>query len=299
MRKTLLLLLLFCFQFSYAQKIDQEISLNFTNKELPEILKEMESITNFKFFFEEDWFGLNKYSGEYSNEKLTIVLEDILKETNINYYIKGERIIITRGSLIYDRLPKGFLEIQEEREIVQENQSADPVFYNENEEQAEVVETVLIGKENRQSNRSTYRLSGRVVSEKGDPISGLNILIPNQNKGTVTDINGNFEIRLSKGINILETQALGVDKVKKRLIVYNDGVLNLQLKESFEELSEVLVEANARDNVRTALTGVEKINVAEIKNIPLVLGERDILKVATTLPGITTAGEAASGYNVT
>ena len=86
MRKTLLLLLLFYFQFSYAQKIDQEISLNFTNKELPEILKEMESITNFKFFFEEDWFGLNKYSGEYSNEKLTIVLEDILKETNINYY---------------------------------------------------------------------------------------------------------------------------------------------------------------------------------------------------------------------
>ncbi|WP_339649122.1 carboxypeptidase-like regulatory domain-containing protein [uncultured Salegentibacter sp.] len=298
MRKTLLLLLLFYFQFSYAQKTDQEISLNFTNKELPEILKEMESITNFKFFFEEDWFGLNKYSGEYSNEKLTIVLEDILKETNINYYIKGERIILTRGSLIYDRLPKGFLEIQEEREIVQENQSADPVFYNENEEQAEVVETVLIGKENRQSNRSTYRLSGRVVSEKGDPISGLNILIPNQNKGTVTDINGNFEIRLPKGINILETQALGVDKVKKRLIVYNDGVLNLQLKESFEELSEVLVEANARDNVRTALTGVEKINVAEIKNIPLVLGERDILKVATTLPGITTAGEAASGYNV-
>ena len=298
MRKTLLLLLLFYFQFSYAQKTDQEISLNFTNKELPEILKEMESITNFKFFFEEDWFGLNKYSGEYSNEKLTIVLEDILKETNINYYIKGERIILTRGSLIYDRLPKGFLEIQEEREIVQENQSADPVFYNENEEQAEVVETVLIGKENRQSNRSTYRLSGRVVSEKGDPISGLNILIPNQNKGTVTDINGNFEIRLPKGINILETQALGVDKVKKRLIVYNDGVLNLQLKESFEELSEVLVEANARDNVRTALTGVEKINVAEIKNIPLVLGERYILKVATTLPGITTAGEAASGYNV-
>ncbi|MBO2545178.1 TonB-dependent receptor [Salegentibacter sp. BDJ18] len=298
MRKTLLLLLLFCFQFSYAQKTDQEISLNFTNKELPEILKEMESITNFKFFFEEDWFGLNKYSGEYSNEKLTIVLEDILKETNINYYIKGERIILTRGSLIYDRLPKGFLEIQEEREIVQENQSNDPVFYNENEEQAEVVETVLIGKENRQSNRSTYRLSGRVVSEKGDPISGLNILIPNQNKGTVTDINGNFEIRLPKGINILETQALGVDKVKKRLIVYNDGVLNLQLNESFEELSEVLVEANARDNVRTALTGVDKINVAEIKNIPLVLGERDILKVATTLPGITTAGEAASGYNV-
>ena len=299
MRKYLLLFLLIYFPFTYAQTADPEISISFENKELPDILAEIEAKTDYQFFFDEDWFGLTKFSGEYSQTKFTEVLEDLLEETNINYYVKGQRIILTRGSVIYDRLPEGFLETKEETAIAEEeNQSADPVFYNDNEEQAEVVETVLIGKENRRSNRSTYKLSGRVISEKGEPISGLNILIPNQDKGTVTDINGNYEIRLPKGINIFETQALGVDKVKKRLVVYNDGVLNLQLKESFEELGEVLVEANARDNVRTALTGVERIDVAEIKNIPLVLGERDILKVATTLPGISTAGEGASGYNV-
>ncbi|MBQ0740384.1 TonB-dependent receptor, partial [Aquimarina celericrescens] len=86
--------------------------------------------------------------------------------------------------------------------------------------------------------------------------------------------------------------------MRRRLVVYSDGVLNFQLEKNFEELGEVLIEANARDNVKSALTGVEKINVSEIKTIPLVLGERDILKVATTLPGITTAGEGASGYNV-
>lgn len=299
MRKYLLLFLLIYCPFTYAQTADPEISISFENKELPDILAEIEAKTDYQFFFDEDWFGLTKFSGEYSQTKVTEVLEGLLEETNINYFVKGKRIILTRGSIIYDRLPEGFLETREENVIAEEeNQSADPVFYNDNEEQAEVVETVLIGKENRQSSRSTYKLSGRVVSEKGEPISGLNILIPNQDKGTVTDINGNYEIRLPKGINIFETQALGIDKVKKRLIVYNDGVLNLQLKESYEELGEVLVEANARDNVRTALTGVERINVAEIKNIPLVLGERDILKVATTLPGISTAGEGASGYNV-
>lgn len=299
MRKYLLLFLLIYCPFTYAQTADPEISISFENKELPDILAEIEAKTDYQFFFDEDWFGLTKFSGEYSQTKVTEVLEGLLEETNINYFVKGKRIILTRGSIIYDRLPEGFLETQEENTIAEEeNQNADPVFYNDNEEQAEVVETVLIGKENRQSNRSTYKLSGRVVSEKGEPISGLNILIPNQDKGTVTDINGNYEIRLPKGINIFETQALGIDKVKKRLIVYNDGVLNLQLKESYEELGEVLVEANARDNVRTALTGVERIDVAEIKNIPLVLGERDILKVATTLPGISTAGEGASGYNV-
>ncbi|MDX1427078.1 MAG: TonB-dependent receptor [Salegentibacter mishustinae] len=299
MRKYLLLFLLIYFPFTYAQTADPEISISFQNKELPDILVEIEAKTDYQFFFDEDWFGLAKFSGEYSQTRVTEVLEDLLEETNINYFVKGQRIILTRGSIIYDRLPEGFLKIQEETVVAEEeNQSADPVFYNDNKEQAEVVETVLIGKENRQSNRSTYKLSGRVVSDKGEPISGLNILIPNQDKGTVTDINGNYEIRLPKGINIFETQALGVDKVKKRLVVYNDGVLNLELKESFEELGEVLVEANARDNVRTALTGVERIDVAEIKNIPLVLGERDILKVATTLPGISTAGEGASGYNV-
>jgi len=299
MRKYLLLFLLIYFPFTYAQTADPEISLNFENKELPDILAEIEAKTDYQFFFDEDWFGLSKFSGDYSQTKVTEVLEAVLEETNINYFIKGSRIILTRGSIIYDRLPAGFLETQEELAVANEdNESADPVFYNDNEEQSQVVETVLIGKENRQSNRSTFTLSGRVISEKGEPISGLNIVIPNQNKGTVTDFNGNYEIRLPKGINILETQALGVDKVKKRLVVYNDGVLNLQLKESFEELGEVLVEANARDNVRTALTGVERIDVAEIKNIPLVLGERDILKVATTLPGISTAGEGASGYNV-
>ncbi|WP_026836906.1 carboxypeptidase-like regulatory domain-containing protein [Gillisia sp. JM1] len=298
MRKYLLLILLISFPFAYAQTSVPEISLSFKNKELPEILTEIETKTEYQFFFEENWFGSKKFSGEYSQTKLTEILESILEKTNINYFIKGERIILTRGSIIYDRLPEGFLETPKETKVVGETQNTDPLFYNDNKEQAELVETVLIGKEDRQSSRSSYRLSGRVISEKGEPISGLNILVADQNIGTVTDINGNYEIRLPKGINILETQALGVDKVKKRLIVYNDGVLNLQLEESFEELGEVLVASNARENVRSALTGVERINVANIKNIPLVLGERDILKVATTLPGITTAGEAASGYNV-
>lgn len=298
MRKYLLVILLMYYPFLYAQTEEQKISLSFENKNFTEIFIEIEAKSNFKFFFDKDWFGSTQFSGTYSETKIADILEDILAQTNINYFIKNDRIILTRGSVIYDRLPEGFFEITNESVVLDEPPSVDPIFYNSNKEQAEVVETVLIGKENIQSNRKSYRIMGTVVSEKGTPISGLNILMPNLNKGTITDSNGNYEIHIPKGINILETQALGIEKVKKRLIVYNDGTLNFQLKESFEELDEVLVEMSARENVRTALTGLERINVADIKNIPLVLGERDILKVATTLPGISTAGEGASGYNV-
>ena len=299
MRTYVLFFLLASFYFTNAQTTNTAISLSFESRQIPEILTEIERKTTYQFFFNEDWFGVSKFSGNYANTKVTEILEDLLKDTNINYFIKDNRIILTRGSVIYNKLPQGFFDMQPKKSIAEEEyKTADPVFYNQNKELAEVIETVLIGKENRQSGKNSYKLKGRIISKKGNPISGLNILIPNQNKGTITDIDGNYEIWLPKGVNIFETQALGVEKVKKRLVVYNDGVLNLELEESFEELGEVLVEANARDNIRTALTGVEKIDVAQIKNIPLVLGERDILKVATTLPGISTAGEGASGYNV-
>jgi len=73
---------------------------------------------------------------------------------------------------------------------------------------------------------------------------------------------------------------------------------NFQLNEGIEELDEVVVQGNRDRNVEEALTGVTLIDVEKIKNIPLVLGEQDILKVAIALPGISTAGEGASGYNV-
>ncbi len=299
MRNFYLLIFLFCFSFTYSQTQDPEISISFNNEELPAILTSIEAKTAFIFFFDKEWFGSVKFSGNYSDIKVTEILKELLKETNLNFYIKGQRIILTQGSVIYDRLPENFLETTEEIIVnSEEENNANPIFYADNKEDSQVVETFLIGKEDKRSNQVSYRLSGKVISEKGTPISGLNILISNQNKGTITDINGNYEITLTKGINILETQSLGVNKVKKRLIVYGDGILNLTLKESFEELDEVLVETKALGNVRTALTGLERIDVANIKNIPLVLGERDILKVATTLPGITTAGEGASGYNV-
>ncbi|MDT0678756.1 TonB-dependent receptor plug domain-containing protein, partial [Autumnicola musiva] len=81
-------------------------------------------------------------------------------------------------------------------------------------------------------------------------------------------------------------------------LVYGDGKLNLELRENMEMLGDVLIEANKDENIESAVMGVSSIDPEKIKTIPLVLGERDILKVAATLPGIKTAGEGAMGFNV-
>jgi hypothetical protein len=295
----MLMLSLICSSFIGAQTKDSNISLNFKNQHIREVLVEIEKETGYKFFFEENWLDLNNISGDYSQAKLSNILDDLFKETSINYFIKGDRVILTQGSVIYDKLADGFLDIKKDKSLVEEDQQpTNPIFYVNTTKKTDAVETILIGKEDKKSRQNSYQIKGRVISKQGEPISGLNVIIPGLNSGTVTDIDGNYTIKLKKGVNLIEMQGIGVANLRKRLVVYSDGVLNFELEKSFEQLGEVVIEANARDNIKSALTGVENINVSEIKTIPLVLGERDILKVATTLPGISTAGEAASGYNV-
>ena len=64
------------------------------------------------------------------------------------------------------------------------------------------------------------------------------------------------------------------------------------------ELAEILVVGGRQSAVRNLMMGVEKFKPQLLKNIPMALGEADIMKLVLTLPGVTTVGEASSGYNV-
>src|SRR5690606_25768990 len=156
-----------------------------------------------------------------------------------------------------------------------------------------------VGKGNRTLSKSKYTISGYFKDFKtGNPIENLPVFVINKNINTVTDARGFYTLELPSGQNILETSSLSYGKIQKQVIVYGDGILNFELDESLEQLDEVLIDANKDNNIRSPIAGVTKIDIQGIKNIPLVLGERDILKVATTMPGIKTAGEGALGYNV-
>src|SRR5690606_34085035 len=126
-----------------------------------------------------------------------------------------------------------------------------------------------------------------VEAESNRPLPNLTVMIKDRNIGTVTNEQGYYELLVPIGSHFLETSSLDTKPLQVRLVIYNNGELNLQLEENFEQLGEILLAAKSNQNVRQAITGLEQINVKEIKTIPLVLGERDILKVATTLPGIS------------
>ena len=155
-----------------------------------------------------------------------------------------------------------------------------------------------IGKE-RITDKKFFRLSGRVINKKtGQPIPDLSIVVRRKNIGTVTDATGSYSIELPSGLNEVETSSLGIESMRKNIIIYNDGQLDFELNESIERLEEVVVSAEIDKNVEEAITGTTEISSEETKTVPVVLGERNILKIATTLPGISSAGEGATGFNV-
>jgi len=300
MKNLLLILLFFCFQFIYAQNNNkQNISISFENLNTSNVIKRIEELTEYRFYFVEDWLGDKLISGQYKNVTLKTLLDSIFKNTIINYYISPDsKIILTRSVFIYNSLPDGFFNDSE----VKNSQEDDvkPVLYTgETTSLDSNIETIRIGKESSKSKLKSFTLTGIAKNTSNNsPLPNLAITVQNKNINAVTDNNGFYSIELPLGINIIETKSIGIQDTKKKVIIYNNGTLNFNLQESAELLREVVIEANRDRNVKEAITGIIQIKIETIKNIPLVLGERDILKVATTLPGITTAGEGSTGFNV-
>jgi hypothetical protein len=304
MRKILLFIFLICFQLIEAQNTQDSLSISFENITVKEALLKIEANSTYSFYFIEDWFNNSKISGDYKNLELNAVLSDILQKTDLNFYIVStDRIVLIKNNIIYDDLPSGFFGRKQEVVIVDDEQNEtkrdNPVFYGESVQKQQRIKTVSIGKKIKGDSKSSYTLRGIVTDLKsGKPIPSLALFVNALGKGVVTDDEGYYEISLPPGSHMLETQSFGSEDLLTRVVIYNSGELNLSLNENYEQLGEVYIESNTDANVVEVRGGTETIKFEEIKTIPLVLGERDILKVATTLPGISSAGEGAAGYNV-
>lgn len=300
MKNFFLIILFLGFHCAFAQNGAEKISINFENSNKIDVIKRIEELTNYRFYFLKEWLDTTPISAKYNNVSLSIILDEIFKNTVINYYISPDnKIILTPSILIHDSLPENFFGTTK-TEITLPERKIEPVFLTKrNNVKRTIIETIRIGKENKNSKQKSYTLTGYIKNSiTNKAIPNLVLIVQGKNINTVTDINGFYSIKLSSGVNFIETKSIGIQDSKKKIIIYGNGKYNFKLRESTEVLEEIIIQTDKDLNVKEAVTGMTRIKVEEIKNIPLVLGVRDILKVATTLPGISTAGEGSSGFNV-
>ncbi len=143
-------------------------------------------------------------------------------------------------------------------------------------------------------------LSGTVTETgSGETLIGVNVIIPQLQTGTVTNQYGYFSITLPNGDYEVLFSSIGFITQKFSLNLSENIKKNVTLSEDTESLDEVIIEANAEKlNIRNAQMSTNTLSVNTIKKMPVVLGEVDVIKSITLLPGVTSAGEGASGFNV-
>ena len=306
MKQMYRLFLLLCFFSAWllrAQEPDIPVRFSFTDLTFPEVLNKLEAQEGIRIYYLSEWFDPTTLSGDYQDLSLEELLATLLSGSELNVYrYDAGSFVLTLNNLIYDRLPIGFFGQQARQPLTATAvpEAAAPIFVPlENSPAQDPIETVRVGKQQAGQAAGSYTLSG-VVRERstGAPVSDLAVLITNLGKGTTTDANGYFSLQLPPGLHQLQTRFIGMKSIRKRVVLYGDGPLDLFVEEGVQELQEVVVEARRDSNVEEVTAGTDRIFAEESKDIPLVLGERNVLQVAATLPGISSAGEGATGLNV-
>lgn len=148
--------------------------------------------------------------------------------------------------------------------------------------------------------QSRFSFSGTVTDvATGQAIPGAGVFFSGITRGALTDSSGKFSIYLPKSGYIVTIRALGY-KVETFNINLNQNLTrDVKLSVRVDELAEVEVKATKEDrNIKETQMGVVKLEMKNLKKIPVVFGETDIIKALTLQPGITTVGEGAGGFNV-
>jgi hypothetical protein len=263
-------------------------------------LNKIESKTNYKFYYIDEWILSSDevLNNNFIDTPIEDVLNEIFKNTNLNFFIDNSKIIITKNSIVYDKIPE--TQIIEETIEIEKQQKLTPIFNNKySNSRKKSDKIIIVGKETKNSKNQYYILSGVIKNIKtNEPLSNIVIRTIDKTSNAVTDINGKFNLKLKNGLNQIETKAINFITEEFNIMMYNNGKIDLDLVESINFLDEVTLTGKEKEVLNTTTTGVTTITSEEIKSVPMVLGERDILKVATIIPGIKSVGEGSSGFNV-
>lgn len=297
--RLLILMILLC-SSALAKGPDQRLNWHLKNVGFTEFCKQVYLQSAVKVYYHDQWVG--KIIVTLDADSLTVkeAVALAVKGTGLIVSVWNNNLILLPGDKIPDALPQFRIKSRQADTTSEREKTV-----TESEERyitgrkSDVTQTIHIGKPGLTSRSSRAKLLGRVLDqESGEPLIGAAIYITETKAGAVTDINGFFSIYLKPGDYNIRVEYIGYEKKKFLLDVNSDGNFTVNLKKAIIQMKEVVVYGDRQMIMQVKDPGLDKISLKSIKELPMMMGERDILKVSGTLPGILTAGEGAAGLNV-
>ena len=149
--------------------------------------------------------------------------------------------------------------------------------------------------------KESFTIKGIIMDrDSKETLAGVPIGIKEiPSKATSSDVSGSYSITLQSGKYTLLVSYVGYETQEIKITVDKNLEKNISLSSSSVNLNEVVVSSRKADeNVTAVQTGVERIDIQEINKLPVLMGERDIIKSLQLMPGVKSTGDGSSGMFV-
>ncbi len=149
--------------------------------------------------------------------------------------------------------------------------------------------------------QNKYTISGNVKDfSDGEDLIGVTIFVKElPGTGAVTNIYGFYSLTLPEGEYTIEYSFIGYKTIPFKVKLNQNVKKNIELSDNATELEVFEVTAEKEDeNIRSTEVGVSKIDMKEIESIPVLFGERDVMKTLQLMPGVKSGGEGSAGFFV-
>jgi hypothetical protein len=292
----LFLLLGFCSKIR-AQEL---VSGDFDSTSFSNFVTQIESVTSYHFYYDAAEMDSFKVDLHVHQQTLDSVLTQLFKNTAFHFAIDSvNEVFVTRHVKIQTIFPEDFFTIAGSSTDTIETNDFQPGQASQKLKSSVENRLVEIGSLAANPNHGKATLAGYVRDSKnGEAISGATVYVDSLSVGTTTDSYGYFSLTLPPGRHELHISSVGMQETIRQVLLHSDGKLTVELLDFVPTLKGVTIIADRNSSIRNLQMGVEKLSIKTIRQVPVVLGEADILKVVLTLPGVTSVGEASTGFNV-
>lgn len=237
-------------------------------EELAERLEDMHEI---RIFYDPVIFSDNRFHTSILDYSKEDVLNRISRTLSCTYYILRNDIVVF--------VPRGIIATGTEN--------------------LDLGDIITIGNIQEYGKSSVAMVTGQILDGKtGAPLPGAILYNEKYKLGTSSDAKGRFSLEMPVGEYSLTIKYVGFeDRIVKLKVLSSDDV-ELELFESSVQLEEVQVVSDISSSLKRTQMSILEFDIKDLKELPTVMGEKDVIKSIAFLPGVQTAGEFGTGFNV-
>lgn len=298
-RGRLFIWIMLTYSYCFAQT-SEVVNGSYKGIPLNEVLVEIEHELDIKFRYDKNWIDTVLITVEFKELSLESALDLLFLNHDFSYLINSNEIILSykkpilsafaisgffNDKVVYDPVDKG---------LIFEKEIANKI--NQANKESEIFE---IGSRNKFETSKTLTIAGQIIrSDNKNPVEGAFVYLQEPFTGTTTDSSGFYSLNVPSGEHVLLIQSIEMKNAYRNIVAFSDGTMNIEMDVDIIALNEVMVMSDRDNNIQQIQMGVTRLGTEETKNLPTLLGERDIVKAAITTSGVQAVGEGAAGVNI-